>query len=101
MNEITLTFTVGQLFAVIGAICLVAFTIVLIGLMVQGIKTLKETRGVAREAQELINNANGMLDDIRTTTGIVITTIGKAKNALNFIEKFDKKSKKKKDKGED
>jgi len=101
MNEITLTFTPGQLFAVIGAICLVAFTIALVCLLVQGAKTLKETRGAAAEAKELIHSANEMLDDIRTTTGVVLTTIGKVKNVLNIAEKFDKKSKKKKDKGED
>jgi len=97
MNEITLTFTTGQLFAVIGAICLVAFTIVLICLMIQAMKTLKETRGVAKEAKELIHNANEMIDDFRATTGVVLTTLGKVKFTSNLIEKFkDKKSKNKK-----
>ena len=87
MNEITVTFTVGQLFAVIGAICLVAVTIALVIFLIRASKT-------AKEASALIQDARDMLDDIQETKMAVVGTISKFAKALNVVEFVRNKKKK-------
>lgn len=78
-NQITLSFTPGQLFAVIGAICLIVITVYLA-------KFLKEARQAAQEARELMHHANEVLDDFRTTKIAVLNTVAKIKDALDIAE---------------
>ena len=89
MNEITVTFTVGQLFAVVGAVCLIAITIALVIFLSRASKT-------AKEASELIQDAREILDDIQEAKLAAIGTISRVKKALN-VARWVKKRKEKND----
>jgi uncharacterized protein YoxC len=99
MNEITLTFTVGQLFAVIGALCLLAITIYLVGV-------LKELKKTLQQVHETVYNVNEMIEDIQTTKMVITNRISELKKFRDFSktweeikDKFTRKKNKKQ--GED
>ena len=99
MNEITLTFTVGQLFAVIGAICLLAITIYLVGV-------LKELKKALRQVHETLYNVNEMVEDIQATKMVITRKIAEFKRFRDFSKTFKEMKekftrKKKKNQGED
>jgi len=87
MDQITLTFTVGQLFAVVGAICLIAITIALVIFLSRASKT-------AKEAQALMEDAREVLDDIQETKLAVVGAISKVQKALNVVEWVKKRKNK-------
>ena len=100
MNEITLTFTIGQLFAVIGAICLVAITIYLVGV-------LKEVKKTLRQLHETLDTVNEVIEDVQETKLIITRRISEFKKFVDVSktfkemkEKFARKKKNKKQ-GED
>jgi uncharacterized protein YoxC len=86
---------VGQLFAVIGAICLVAITIYLVGV-------LKELKKTLRQAHETLDNVNEMIEDIQATKMVITSKIADFKKFSEFSktvremkEKFSRKKKNK------
>ena len=87
MDQITLTFTVGQLFAMVGAICLIAITIALVIFLSKASKT-------AKEAQALMADAREVLDDIQETKLAVVGAISKAQKALNVVDWVKKRKNK-------
>lgn len=97
MNEITVSFTIGQMFAVIGSICLVAITIYLVGV-------LKETKKTLRQLHETLDNVNEIIEDVQTTKMVITTKIAELQRVLDFSntvnevkQKFTRKKKKKGD----
>ena len=102
MNEMTLTFTVGELigflFLLIGFIAAIAFVFFLIHL----VKLVKEARILVKEIHLTVDDAREKVDNIFGVMGTVGETFGKVKTALNFAEKIkEKKRKKNKRQGED
>jgi len=94
-NQITLSFTAGQLFAIIGAICLVALTVYLVGV-------LKELKKTLRQVNETVSNVNEIIEDVQTTKLVVTNKIAEfakyldiAKRATAMKEKFTRKKNKK------
>ncbi|MCL1991059.1 MAG: hypothetical protein FWG67_09250 [Defluviitaleaceae bacterium] len=77
----TVSFTLGQLLGVVGAICLSALTIYLVGLM-------KELKKTARQLNETLYHVNEMIDDIQTTKMVVINKVAEFKKATDLIQKF-------------
>jgi len=76
-----ITFTIGQLLAVVGVICLVALTIYLIGV-------LKELKVTLREFREVGHNVNEMLDDIQTTKMVITSKIADFKKMADVVKRF-------------
>jgi len=101
-DSITLSFTVGQLFAVIGAICLLAITIYLVGV-------LRELKKALQQARETMYNVNEIIEDIQTTKMVITNKIAEFKRFTDIASKFKetkekftrKKQKKNKKQGED
>jgi len=95
-NPITLTFTIGQLLATVGVICLLICLVVLTAHIV---KVLKKVALAADEAAELIQKTHETLDDVRQTTSDTIESItnrfAKIKGALNVLDRFKIKNFKK------
>lgn len=87
-NEITLSFTTGQLFAIVGVICIIILTIYVV-------KLLKSFSLAAQEARELISKTHETLDDVREATHNTIEGItdrfGKLKTVFKFANKFKTK----------
>ena len=81
MNEITITFTIGQLFAVIGGICLIALTIYLVGV-------LKEARKTLRQVNETLHNVNEMIEDIQATKMVITSRLADLKKVVDFSKAF-------------
>jgi len=79
-NSITLSFTVGQLFAVVGAMCLIAITIYLVGVLREAKKTL-------RQMNETLYNVNEMIDDIQTTKMVLINKVAKFNKMMDISKK--------------
>lgn len=77
MNEITVSFTIGQMFAVIGSICLVAITIYLVGV-------LKETKKTLRQLHETLDNVNEIIEDVQTTKMVITTKIAELQRVMDF-----------------
>jgi len=80
-NEVTFTFTLGQLLWSIGGICIIILIIVLIRLVIEAKKTLREYREVAY-------NINEMIDDIQTTKMVVVDRIAGFKKMTDVVKKF-------------
>lgn len=80
MNEITLTFTVGQMFAVIGAICLIAITIYVIGV-------LKEAKKTMRQLNTALDNVNEIIEDVQTTKLFVTNKISEFAKYLDVVKR--------------
>ena len=102
MNEMTLTFTVGQLigfiFALIGMIAAIVFIFFLVHL----VKLIKEARTLVKEIHVTVDDAREKVDNIFGAIGTVGETFGKVKAALNVAEKIkEMKRKKAKKRGED
>lgn len=97
MNEITVSFTIGQMFAVIGSICLVAITIYLVGV-------LKETKKTLRQLHETLDNVNEIIEDVQTTKMVITTKIAELQRVMDFSKTVNelkqKFSRKKRQKGE-
>lgn len=87
MDQITVTFTVGQLFAVIGAICLIAITIALVIFLSRASKATKEAQALMADAREVI-------EDIQETKLAVVGAISKVHKALNIVEWVKKRKNK-------
>jgi len=80
MNE-TMTFTVGQLIAVVGVACLVAITIYLVGL-------LKETRKTMRQLNETLDSVNEIVEDVQATKMVVTSKIAEFKKMSGVVQTF-------------
>lgn len=94
MNEITISFTIGQMFAIIGAICLIFITYALV-------KFLLKASATAKEAKALMEDSRLILEDIRETKMAIIGTISKARRTLSVVETVaSHRAKKKKKKGD-
>lgn len=76
-----ITFTIGQLLAIVGIICLVFLTIYLIGL-------IKELRATLQEFREVGHNVNEMLDDIQTTKMVITSKISELKKMSDVVKRF-------------
>ena len=97
MNGFTITLTIGQLFGAIAIICLVVFTIYIVGV-------LKEVKKTLQEVREAVRNANEMIEDIQATKMLVVSKIAQAKKLTDGVklvkERLDKIKQKKKIKQE-
>ena len=99
MNQ-EVTLTVGQIFWLIGGIAVIVLIIVLIKMVMELTKTLKEFRQVGR-------NVNDIIDDIQVTKLAIVEKVAELKRATDIVKKFkeikdsrsEKQLKKKKKKG--
>ena len=80
-NSITLSFTVGQLFAVVGAVCLIAITIYLVGAIKELKKTLQQVREVAYHVNEVV-------EDVQATKLVITSKIAELKKFLDISKKW-------------
>ena len=89
MNDMTITFTVGQLFAVVGAASLFALTIYIVIVLVRMAQFFKRATALIEETQEA-------LGDIRETTASVIDSLNDGFSKLATVFKLSKWLKRKK-----
>ena len=99
-NEIELTFTPWQLFAIVGAICLIVLTIYIVGLLI-------EARKLTRQINETVHNVNDIVEDIQATKMVIVSRIAEIKKISDIVnsfkeakEKVSRKNKKKSKKKE-
>ena len=82
-NEIALTFTPWQLFALVGAICLIILTIYLVSL-------IKEAKQLTKQVNETVYNINEIVEDIQTTKMVIVSRVAEIKKISDIVTSFKK-----------
>jgi len=80
-NQIELAFTPWQLFAIVGAICLIILTIYIAGLLI-------EARKLTRQINETVHNVNDIVEDIQATKMVIASRVAEIKRISDIVNSF-------------